>query len=330
MGADEFDKFCKNPDDSWTCPPCLRKLCVSCNLSTFRKSNVSCCLCKSLYHSVCVGLPKTNNSTATDWFCNTCRPSIFPFHNVDYKNLVKLSTSCDKYSLQNLSLLAVDMSRKCSVCTKVLSKSNPGIPCFCCNCKIHVKCSKLSDPRGTFHTFKGKWQCESCTRDQFPFFDVDDEILTDLSDDPLAQRGKFSPDFSLDDKLKLLLSYSSKSNWYAHVCDTDSDPHDNFNNNDHKSNFHYYDVSDFRKTQQTWNRQRSLSIFHTNVSSLQANFSKMEDLLVDLAWNFDVIAVSETWNDAKNQSNFTAPQLEGYHPYSGTMGSSLKGAVVCT
>ncbi len=218
------------------------------------------------------------------------------------------------------------MSRKCSVCSKVLSKSNPGIPCFCCNSKIHVKCSKLSDPHTTFHTFKGKWQCACCMKDQFPFYDVDNDTLINLSDDPPIQKAKFSPEFSLDDKLKLLLSYSSKSNWYAHVCDNELDPHDSFSyNNDIKPNFHYYDVNEFRKTQQIWNRHKSLSFFHTNISSLQANFSKMEDLLTDLAWNFDVIAVSETWNDIKNQSNFTAPRLEGYHPYSATTGSSLKG-----
>ena len=47
--------------------------------------------------------------------------------------------------------------------------------------------------------------------------------------------------------------------------------------------------------------------------------------MTDLDWNFDVIAVTETWNDIKNSSNFTAPILEGYHTYSGTAGSSLKG-----
>ncbi len=233
-----------------------------------------------------------------------------------------MSSSCNKYSLHNLTLLSTNLSRKCSVCLKVLSKSNPGIPCFCCNSKIHVKCSKLNDPKNSFHSFKGNWQCEICMKDKFPFSEIDDKTLRDLSCDFAAKKGKFSPEFSIDDKLKLLLSYSSKSNWYAHVCDNETDPLDN---SESKPNFHYYDVSEFLKTQQTWDRHKSLSIFHTNIGSLQANFDKMDDLLVDLAWEFDVIAVSETWNDEKNRTNFTPPLLDGYHPYTGTTGSSQNG-----
>ena len=52
-----------------------------------------------------------------------------------------------------------------------------------------------------------------------------------------------SSEYSLSEKLKVLLSYSSKSNWYAHI--DDSDPQERMNNDDSKPNFHYYDISDF-------------------------------------------------------------------------------------
>ncbi len=161
-------------------------------------------------------------------------------------------------------------------------------------------------------------------KDKFPFLEIDNDTFADLFDNSLRKKGTFSPEFSIDDKLKLLLSYFSKSNWYAHICEDEVNPHDSFKY-ESKPNFHYYDVTDFRNTQQTWDRHKSLSIFHTNISSLQANFSKMDDLLVDLAWNFDIIALSETWNDKKNETNFTPPLLEGYHPYSGSTGSSQNG-----
>ena len=35
---------------------------------------------------------------------------------------------------------------------------------------------------------------------------------------------------------------------------------------------------------------------HTKVSSLTANFEKLEYLLADLDFHFDVIACAETWN----------------------------------
>ena len=281
-------------------------------------------MCKDLYHNVCAGLSKSDTNKP-DWLCTTCRPSIFPFHNVDYKTLVKL-TSCDKYSLENVTLLTSDMSRICSICSKALHRTNPGIPCHSCKSKIHVKCSKLSDPKNNFHTFKGNWQCESCMKNKFPFAEIDDDTLFELSGNSLTRKCEFLPEFSIDEKLKILLSHSSKSNWYDHISDDhETDPYDNFNDHDTKPNFHYYDVDDFRKTQQTWDRHKSLSLFHTNIASLQTNFDKMEDLLVDLAWTFDIIAVSETRNDEKNKVNFNAPLMEGYHEYSGITGSSQNG-----
>ena len=321
----EFEHMRNSPAETWTCIPCKRKLCVKCNLSTHNKPKTICCLCKNIFHNVCVGLPKSKIDH-TGWFCDPCRKLVFPFHNVSFKILNKLSTVCNKYDLQSMTVISNDMSRTCSVCIKKLSKSNPGIPCFCCNSKIHVKCSKIVDPKNSFHLYKGNWECENCMKDKFPFYEIDDHTLLDEFDNQNSLKGRFSSEFSIDEKLKLLLSYSSKSNWYAHIHESDSDPNDNFEYKyESKPNFQYYDVPDFRKTQPIWDRQKSFSLFHTNIASLQGNFDKMEDLLVDLAWNFDVIAVTEARNDEKNKLNFTAPLLDGYHDYSGITGSSQNG-----
>ena len=118
----EFENNCNNSDIRWKCQSCKQKLCVSCNLSTYNKPKTSCCLCGNLYHNVCIGLPKSEKNY-TDWLCHSCRPFVFPFHNVDHKNLVKLSTYVNKFSLKNMSLLAMNMSRTCSICASVLSLS---------------------------------------------------------------------------------------------------------------------------------------------------------------------------------------------------------------
>ena len=325
LDREEFQYHNDNPESTWICPPCKGKLCVNCKISTFHKPKINCCLCNNLYHTACAGLPNSAK-LSSDWLCKTCRPSVFPFHNVDHKNLLKLLPD-QKFSLQKLNEIYTDMSRSCSICAKVLSKSNPGIPCHGCYSKIHVKCSQINDPKNTFHSYKGNWQCHNCMTNKFPFIDVDDSTLTELFCN-LPEKRVFSSDFSLDDKLKILLSHSSKSNWYAHTCSNESDPHDNFTHKyDIKPNFHYYDVDDFRKTQATWDRNNTLTVFHTNISSLMANINKVEDLLADLAWNFDVIALSETRNDEKNKANFTPAIIDGYHTYDGTTGSSQNGGV---
>ena len=92
-----------------------------------------------------------------------------------------------------------------------------------------------------------------------------------------------------------------------------------------KPKFDYYDVDEFRKIKNLWNKKKSFGIFHTNICSLQANVDKLEDLLHDLDYSFDVIALSETWNPEKSKDSFRAKRLEGYLEYHGVTGSSMKG-----
>ena len=44
-----------------------------------------------------------------------------------------------------------------------------------------------------------------------------------------------------------------------------------------------------------------------------------------LEFKFDVIAVTETWNSEEKKHKFAPPIFEGYSPYFGTTGSTLKG-----
>ena len=44
-----------------------------------------------------------------------------------------------------------------------------------------------------------------------------------------------------------------------------------------------------------------------------------------MRYDFDVIALSETWNPANANNLFLPKHIEGYHDYVGTTGSSLKG-----
>lgn len=274
-----------------------------------------------MYHKICVKLSKFSKDDVSDWLCKHCRPVIFPFHNVDYKTLMKLSTNVDKYSFDTLSESASNFKRLCSICSKNLSKNNPGIPCYSCNSKVHVKCSGINDHRNTFHLYKGNWQCKKCHKDKFPFSDLDQSDFINLgaADKPAAP--KYS-EYSIDEKLKILLSQAHSSNWYAHNTPDKWDHPDNTNV---KPNFAYYDIPDFNKSRQTWDQTNSLSIFHTNISSIQANTDKMIELLADLSWSFDVLALSETWNDEKTQNSFSPAPIPGYLLYDGTTGSSLKG-----
>ena len=87
----------------------------------------------------------------------------------------------------------------------------------------------------------------------------------------------------------------------------------------------YYDVEKFNKLQKSWQNHNKLGIFHTNICSLQANIEDMEDLLVDLGFSFDILALTETWNPEEGKDKFLAKNIDGYHDYYGVTGSTRKG-----
>ena len=80
-----------------------------------------------------------------------------------------------------------------------------------------------------------------------------------------------------------------------------------------------------KKTKNIWHKQEHLSIFHTNICSLNANTDQMLDLLHDLDYKFDILSLTETWNSEKKCDIFSPIHIDGYKDYYGTAGLSAKG-----
>ena len=87
--------------------------------------------------------------------------------------------------------------------------------------------------------------------------------------------------------------------------------------------FKYYDTHEFHQLKDKLTNP--FSIIHTNICSLQSNGEELYDLVADLEFKFDIIAVTETWNPEEKKHKFTPPIMQGYSPYQGITGSSLKG-----
>ena len=63
----------------------------------------------------------------------------------------------------------------------------------------------------------------------------------------------------------------------------------------------------------TWhkrNKHNSFSIFHLNIFSLPGNFLKMEEVLHNLDYKSNLLALTETWRTNKNL--LTPGTLSGY------------------
>ena len=95
---------------------------------------------------------------------------------------------------------------------------------------------------------------------------------------------------------------------------------------DINSKCNYYTNHEFHKFCSNFKpgHAKPLSVFHTNIQSLSHNFDQLEMLLTDLGHDFDVIAVTETWNPEKSKDKFIPKRLDGYEKYIGMSGKSLK------
>ena len=60
--------------------------------------------------------------------------------------------------------------------------------------------------------------------------------------------------------------------------------------------FEYYSIHQFHKLVKLPRNDKSFSIYHTNIESLNCNFERLHTQLAELDYPFDVIALSETWD----------------------------------
>ena len=91
-------------------------------------------------------------------------------------------------------------------------------------------------------------------------------------------------------------------------------------------NFKYYQNHDFLKLIKGLKRNKTFSLLHTNIYSLQGNFENLQNLINNLDHSFSVISVSEAWAPESKSKQFNCKILEGYQKYYGIKGNSLKKA----
>ena len=68
------------------------------------------------------------------------------------------------------------------------------------------------------------------------------------------------------------------------------------------TNFSYYLTHEFHKLHNknsSKTNKTKFSVLHTNICSLQGNFDNLEQLLNKIECEFDIIALTETWNRRK-------------------------------
>ena len=281
--------------------------CKQCDQLVLNENSICCDICNTWYHLKCTSITLKIFKTmfvasSVKWYCKLCIIEALPFGNIS--NNIFLSQVCVSKTNKTLFDLIESgiFNHKCSICNKKIN-NNKGIPCSACNCLIHKKCSKTRKIDFCSNEIK-TWFCPLCVKNNLPFMDLDDfELAKTISSS--------SNNVSIN-KIKML---NLKELFRPHVLNT------KLNN----INCDYYDIDMFHKLcEQQLSTKKNFSIFHTNVSSLQGNFEKLELLLHQLNFNFDIISLTETWNPSSMQTSFNSNHLLGYQKYVGQTGTTMK------
>ena len=251
---------------------------------------------------------------------------MFPFYDLNdskIKTLFKTNNKV-KQNGKNIANKCFKNNLPYNFCRKNNKKDEKSVLFTTCSSPIHRKCSrlKLMELLGFRGSKCASWECVTCLQHKFPFTSVDDRFLSkETFNSNFLCKCQSSTDYEQGDA-KYTFSYKNayKDTTFNNTNDTNDQILDNFLI---QPNFKFYQNHDFYKMSEKINKNKDFSIFHANICSLQGNFEKLHNLVASLEFKFGIIAVSETWTPESKKDQHK-PHLDGYQPYCGIRGKTLK------
>ena len=197
---------------------------------------------------------------------------------------------------------------KCPVCNKTVVKGRLILTCNNCKLNIHKNCNKLSDL--DYHLLKSNstWFCIICVDDLFPFSRVTDQELKLIYSSNRIPNFQELPSnlnpFPSADKIKL---FNKFNDFFTSQILGNSDIEDNLSSNPICCK--YFNIYDFCSS--NFDNDCSFSVFHLNISSLNAHFDELNAMINLLNFNFSVLGLTET--KIKKSLGISSPiSIEGY------------------
>ena len=334
----DFKNMTKNTE--FVCIFCTNYPCGKCSKPVYNTQNAINCsidVCSKWFHLRCTPfsladyLNRKSRLHTEHWFCPDCMG--MPFN--DLTDIEFCEFIHDELKLREyFNILAgnTDFSNKCSVCNKRVNDDQKPkcIPCISCNCLVHKKCSniKLTDLLSAKPSDLRYWSCNTCQSGCLPFQNENDSEILNLNFNSLLKCPCSNNSVDAID-YENLASFSI----YDHTAASDSplthgpDPSNYLDTAfDINAKCNYYTNHEFHKFSSKIQpgQAKPFSVFHSNIQSLSHNFDQLEMLLTDLGYNFDVIALSETWNAENSKDKFIPKRIDGYEKYNGITGNSIK------
>ena len=201
----------------------------------------------------------------------------------------------------------------CNICTrKVLSHANQ-LKCSACDCYVHLRCLHQVNEMDDLHVHKdfNIWFCTECSQSMFPFnhFMDDKDFLIALEENLCTEPSIPFEFLSNNDKIFTPFDFNDESSSPL----TEVDPDIQFYNdqcNQRLSSCDYMLEDAFNDRISNLNvANNGFSIMHTNIRSIPKNLSKLRNYLSNLAYEFSVIALSESWIKEHSVERY---EIEGY------------------
>ena len=290
--------------------------CTKCLINITENLDSICCeICSQWYHVNCSGLTlkyfkkkcKQNDSIL---YCTSCIKENLPFGKLGEKTFEDVLYNKTNSNSQDIFLKQYIKTNKfennCSICNKN-SKTVGTLPCSLCKNLIHKKCSKIKEKITNPNTIIN-WMCSNCLNNIFPFQNCTNNDIIEIH--PIQNT-------DILDINKIRDEYN-----FCHMIN-ETDDNEKIEIDFCKIHCDYYDLSEFQEIVKTITKKR-FCIFHSNISSLRANCDNLQVLLSQIPITFDVISLTEVWNNQEKNENFNPNKIDGYHKFNGLPGTTIK------
>ena len=198
----------------------------------------------------------------------------------------------------------------CNLCSKKIQNRQKSAKCSICNSNSHLKCNKIENPELKKSKHHSEiFMCVQCNRENLPFYVNRDK-----------KHEFYNRDFLPSDDIKTFFKeLNDFNNNRTHESQIDDDNLDI----SPLINCQYVDIKTLN--QQKVNN-KTFSILHLNIASLEKNKEELEASLSLLKFQFDVIGISETKIKTQFPPKFDV-DISGYKHYS-TPSEANKGGVI--
>ena len=211
----------------------------------------------------------------------------------------------------------------CGICKKSVAKNHRAIQCDNCDSWIHIKCQYLdsNDYKKFQNDSSRTFLCIPCKSDLFPFTNLNNNEFDVLLSKGINFIDKDLIDMAPSGNQKALFDQLNEAIQH-NILDLDSD----YDTDMPVLDCRYFSIDEFRH--QKFNPDKSFSIFHLNIHSIDLHIEELRVALQLLDFRFDFICISESKIEKDQAQTQTDISLEGYQSPISTPTESTKGGVL--